>query len=541
MTLEAIAPPNDYAALLRELTRDPVIFCKTLWPDVILYKQQREMLYSVRDNDETYVPAGNMLGKDFTAGIAALYFFLTRHPCRIVTTSAKDDHLRVLWGEINNRINTSRIPLSHKKGGPLVLNHQNIRKLHNGELCAISYLTSLVASPDSIAAMQGHHVANTGDGVPRTMFISDESSSVMHDYYTMARTWANRMLMIGNTWPCENFFKQGVEAGDLKSNDGKRFYRKVIRIAAEDSPNVRYAFAEKEVGEEPSGKVIVPGVKSWDEYQKNLATWDDIQICVSLHARFYDGKEVKLFPATWLERAKQRHRALRILFRGRGKGTKHREAKAIGIDPAEGGDKTSMCAIDELGVIELVARKTPNTADAVNEAIAFMLRHNVPPEKVCFDRGGGGKWAADQMRERGYDVQTISFGESPSIEIKRSKTFYDEKIEVYEERYTYKKLRGQMYGEFSLLLDPSANELGFGIPEEYEELFFQLSKIPKAYDDEGCLKLPSKNKKSANSKELTLVELIGHSPDEADSAVIAYHIMTKRSTRPTAGGMNYGG
>lgn len=41
---------------------DPLKLCSILWPDVRFYKEQEEIIYSVRDNDETYVPAGNMLG-----------------------------------------------------------------------------------------------------------------------------------------------------------------------------------------------------------------------------------------------------------------------------------------------------------------------------------------------------------------------------------------------------------------------------------------------------------------------------------------------
>lgn len=41
--------------------RDPLILAKVLWPDVTFYKEQREAIYSVRDNDETFVVAGNML------------------------------------------------------------------------------------------------------------------------------------------------------------------------------------------------------------------------------------------------------------------------------------------------------------------------------------------------------------------------------------------------------------------------------------------------------------------------------------------------
>ncbi len=45
----------------RELT-DPIKFGKLLWPNVQFYKQQREIIESVWQNDETFVPAANMMG-----------------------------------------------------------------------------------------------------------------------------------------------------------------------------------------------------------------------------------------------------------------------------------------------------------------------------------------------------------------------------------------------------------------------------------------------------------------------------------------------
>ena len=42
---------------------DPIRFAKFAWPDVVFYKEQVDIIYSVVENDETYVPAGNMLGR----------------------------------------------------------------------------------------------------------------------------------------------------------------------------------------------------------------------------------------------------------------------------------------------------------------------------------------------------------------------------------------------------------------------------------------------------------------------------------------------
>jgi hypothetical protein len=41
---------------------DPLSFAREFWPDVVFYRQQREIIYSVAENRETVVVAGNELG-----------------------------------------------------------------------------------------------------------------------------------------------------------------------------------------------------------------------------------------------------------------------------------------------------------------------------------------------------------------------------------------------------------------------------------------------------------------------------------------------
>jgi hypothetical protein len=72
------------------------------------------------------------------------------------------------------------------------------------------------------------------------------------------------------------------------------------------------------------------------------------------------------------------------------------------------------------------------------------------------------------------------------------------------------------------------NPDGFAIPEHLLELRHQLAVIPKLYDEEGKLYLPPKDRKFGDQPNLnkkTLVELMGRSPDEADSLVLAVHGM----------------
>jgi hypothetical protein len=519
---------------------DPIELARLLWPDVSFYREQQQIIRSIWKDDETYVVAANEMGKDYVAGRVALLFFITRHPCRVVTTSAKDDHLRVLWAEIYNAIQTCRYPLDRRKGGPLLIHHQDIRKYSRFARCPISYMIGMVANQDSIAAMQGHHVAQTGDGIPRTLFISDESSSVPQAYFTMARTWAKRMFVFGNAWPCNNDFKWAFKGNPATNKPGGdrpnpdkpgSNYRTTIRIKAEQSPNVRYAQAQLQRGLKPTGEQIIPGVKSWYDYVKDRREWDVIQQCVSLDADFYEGADVLMFPAEWLNAAEARAVALI---------GKPRIAKAIGCDPAEGGDKTTMAAVDEFGLIELVSKKTPDTAMIPRELIAFGRKHGVPPIRWMLDRGGGGKQHADQLRSQGYPVKTVAFGEGISLDPRRGLQMVEWRMDTKEEKYAYFNRRSEMYGDLRLFLNPGRQDANgnnlpvWAIPAHYVELRRQLSPIPLTYDREGRLKLLSKNR-VGQSKERTLIDLIGCSPDEADAVVVAIHCMLRKRIKTKAG------
>lgn len=209
---------------------DPLKFAALNWPNITFYRQQQEIIYSVVDNRETVVVAGNQLGKDFVAGFIVLWFFLSRRPCRIITTSAKDDHLRVLWGEIGNYVSTSKYPLKYEpKAGRhsgLIVNQREIKRVLDDQEENISYVRGMVASQDRLAAMQGHHATpypgtiEAKYNLPLSMFVCDEASSVPDGYYTMADTWAKRMLIFGNPWPCDNFFKHAVKGNPATKDPG---------------------------------------------------------------------------------------------------------------------------------------------------------------------------------------------------------------------------------------------------------------------------------------------------------------------------------
>lgn len=299
----------------------------------------------------------------------------------------------------------------------------------------------------------------------------------------------------------------------------RRLYRKVIRIRAEDSPNVIVGLWERKLGRAPSHTQVVPGVLSYELYCTRRQTWDAVRQTVGLDARFWEGADLLLCPPDWLSGAEDRARQLDA------EGV-IRKALAIGIDPAEGGDKTSMAAIDHLGLIELVSMQTPDTNVIVSAALDFWQRHGVDPENVCFDRGGGGKQHADRLRAQGYAVRTVGFGESLTPTPQHGKRPVRLRRTDQEERYAYFNRRAEMYGRLRDLIDPGRDGPVFALPGRYTNLFTELAPIPLRYDAEGRLRLPPKNKsgKGGNS-EPTLVEIIGHSPDEADALVVALHCL----------------
>lgn len=190
---------------------DPIEMAREFWPDVRFYKEQVEVIDSVEHNDETYVVAGNMLGKDYVTGFICLCLFLrcikAGLTCRIVTTSVAEHHLTVLWGEIGRFVQTCKYPLLAKDGGPLVVNHMEIRR--HREMYAknpLNYLVGRVSEKGE--GLAGHHA-------DITLAVGDEASGIADSSYGMFQGWAKRMLFIGNPNPCQSFFYKNVKAGDL--------------------------------------------------------------------------------------------------------------------------------------------------------------------------------------------------------------------------------------------------------------------------------------------------------------------------------------
>ncbi|GIW60143.1 MAG: hypothetical protein KatS3mg087_1209 [Patescibacteria group bacterium] len=442
-----------------------------------------------------------------------MLYFLTHRTCRIITTSAKEEHLVVLWGEIEDAIVGSRIPLTADRGGPLIVHQREIKRIYNDRISPTCYIRGMVASAKTKASLQGHHAKYT-------LFVVDEASSVEDFYFNLCDTWAKKKLIVGNPWDCSNYFRRAVEG----SQDGKdpggdiiydgRVVRRVIRITAEDSPNVKLGLAQSRAGLPPTNEILIPGILTYGEYVKRRKFWDEEKQAVSLDALFYKGPELLLFPPAILADSMRKAEIL--------SSSHSRRAVAMGIDGGEGRDSTVWTIVDDKGIIEQISVKTPDTSEIVPMTIALIKKHFIQPSNVFIDRGGGGKEHADLLRRKGFSVKTVGFGERPGFKTTSSQSQREAHNEI---SYAYKNKRAEMYGILSNYVHN-----GFAIPSKYKELIRQLSLMPKKYDSEGRLFLPPKDN-VGKSYGPTIKKIVGRSPDEADSLALAVYALHSRGRR----------
>lgn len=320
-----------------------------------------------------------------------------------------------------------------------------------------------------------------------------------------------------------------------------KLFRKVIHISAEDSPNVRLAKAELKLGKKPSHRTVIPGVLSYATYLQRRKFLDKVNAVRRLEGRFYEGEESLMYPPDWIDEAERRFDWLKETLQSE-------PAVAMGVDGGEGRDKTCWSVVNRLGLKFQFALPTPNTMEIAGRTIEYIKRYRLDPRMVAFDAGGGGKQIADRLREQGYPVRIVFFGAAPTPKDPRAKRAKgrEAKKEADEFRQTYKNRRAEMYGILRDLLNPLfvkeldeagnervhsmsefANSPRFALPKDNHELRQELAIMPLLYDSEGKMYLPPKDKPSPTFTGMTIKQLLGHSPDRADSLVLATYAMYK--------------
>lgn len=321
------------------------------------------------------------------------------------------------------------------------------------------------------------------------------------------------------------------------------YYRKCIKIRAEDSPNVIFALEQIRRGLKPTNEAVCPGVLTWARYQEKLNTWEPRRKCEGLDAEWYEGHEYKLIPKEWLNAAEAFAEWLIT-----SKSNRSILARYMGVDSGAGGDDSAWCVGDRLGVLDIVSMKTPDTNHVYGTTLEMRRKWNVSDTRIIFDLGGGGTEHVNRLRASGYPVRATGFGKQPKIEARRGMKGFEEKRNAEEDAYAYLNRRSEMYYDARIIMERTeegiyvpknwngSNIDGFGLPKILcAELRRQLECVPMDWDGEGRFKLLPKDDPKRPENPKTFRNLIGRSPDQADAFVLMLFGMTHKPIRMQAG------
>ncbi|HEX7380243.1 MAG TPA: hypothetical protein VF278_24215 [Pirellulales bacterium] len=527
-------------------------FIEHLWPDFKLEPYQAEILNSVRANKHTFVYSGHKMGKSLVAALATLWFFVTRSPATVLLISAKEQQLeQVIWAEILTLLQKANRRL------PIAVNRLRLRVLDEEEEFVPRHevLGCAASEPESL---QGHNLPTSEDGRPRVLVVCEEASAVPDRFIEALLPQSHRLLAIGNPLRVEGWFYEGCKKGTeaypwrplplpegegtdasrphpnpLPEGEGTNAVLRWVRhVDPEESPNLiesRRMDREGITGEYP---LVTPGLLSRQEFDEWEATWDEPRKRVRLYGKLPSEDEMKLFPPTWLELAKQLGEKLRRQI-ARCDEWRDDGPYALGVDAAfGGGDLTAWVVLGRYGVRHVHAISTPNTATISGYTIELMRQYRINAWAVAFDSGGGGKQIADMLRDQNEmkfgAIVDVSFG-AKALEPKK-----------------YHNRRTELYGELRMALEPTdaRRELltkqvsrwpesvtCLALPPDESKLMEDLAVLPYEWDGEGKQRLPPKDHArrdiSSHSERSVRERLGGRSPDRGDALVLAWFAWTR--------------
>lgn len=355
--------------LLERCREDPVFFLTDVL-GVEPWEKQREIIESVRDNDNTCVASGHGVGKTFVSACTTLWFLCCHYQSRVITTAPTNRQVEsILWAEIWSLYKNSRVPL----GGKLLKVSLNLEEKWY----------ALGLSTDDPDRFQGHHAKHL-------LLVMDEAPGIDAKIYEAAKgilTQAHsKSLLIGNpTSPSGPFFDA------FKS----RFYN-AIHISCYDSPAIK----------EPEKYEALTTMK-WIEERKEEWGEKSPMFVSRVLGRFPEEGEDTLIPLNWCERA---------VARGNKKGESIiSDYIYLGLDVARyGSNKTVLTTFQPNRVIRIKTIQNRSTTDAVKLVVTEGVSAGAKLMNITVDDTGVGGGVTDRLRELGYGVLAVNFSQKPT-------------------------------------------------------------------------------------------------------------------------------
>ncbi len=329
---------------------------------------QVKALSAIRDGEKRIsIRSGHGVGKSCFQSILCLWALSTHVDCKVPLVAGSQDQLRdTLMPEIAKWHKVLPEPLRNQLE---VQAERIVVKARPDEAFAVCR----TASKDNPDAMQGFHAGFL-------QFLVDEASGVHEKAYEVAMgalsTEGAILVMTGNPTESSGYFY------DSHTLLADRFW--TLRVSSEDVPRAR-------------GHIE-------DVIQRFGA--DSNEFRVRVLGEFPKAGPDSLIPMEWVEAAITRDVAPMNVM------------PVWGVDPARGGDRSTLCKRRGNTVLEPV--KVFNQKDTMT-LCGLILREwdETPiddrPHEICVDMIGIGAGVVDRLDELGLPVRGVNVGESASV------------------------------------------------------------------------------------------------------------------------------
>jgi hypothetical protein len=194
----------DFAAWVAKYYDDPLGFVMDMW-DVDPYRWQRDVMGWVAGGERRIaVPTGHGVGKTALMAWLAIWFVLTRFPCKVVVTAPSSSTLEDgLWAEIEMWV--GRLPSGVK--ALLEAKSDRVELRLAPESAFISSRTSRAEKPEALAGIHADHV----------LLLPDESSGIPDEVFSAAQGSMSaataQTVMAGNPTRATGYFAEAVSLG----------------------------------------------------------------------------------------------------------------------------------------------------------------------------------------------------------------------------------------------------------------------------------------------------------------------------------------
>lgn len=474
---------------IERLQQDPVWFIEDEVLGSCLWRDQKRIIESVRDNFRTAWRSCHGIGKSFIVARLVLWWLFSFENSIVITTAPSWRQVEdVVWKEIRSAYYNSKRPL----GGNLPPSATQL-SIRGKEWVALGISTN-----DS-NRLQGYHSEHLLVIVDEASGVDEEIFSAIMGVLTSSHC---RLVLIGNptdiggqfyrafrnegwvtgktaAWDTPNFTKFGITREDILSNT---WAAKVPRKAN----GIDFDW--------PYPSIITPkwAYDAYLEWGDKHPNWS-----ARVEGDFPEQGEYNVIPLSWIEKAQDRWVTTEV-----------KGQPILGVDVARGGmDKSAVAVRIDNKIIEVFPFSGLDTQQLAGEVIK--IYREVDARIANVEVNGMGYGVVDELKNH----KDIHYSE---VNVSTKSELLDKKG-----NRLYANLRAEMWWSLRSALDPKGDTL-LALPPRASGMAADLA-APKYDPRKGYIQIEEKTDTKSR---------LGRSPDEGDAVMLTFAPFPKKVTPP---------